>query len=263
VSGAGALAGRRVVVTRPRERAGALAALIRRAGGEPLVFPTIEIRDPADAAPFYAIADRLADFDLAVFVSPTAVRKALALLRARRRDAPWPAALRIAAIGAGSRRELEREGFRGVLAPNGDADSEALLALPELARMRGRRVVIFRGQGGRALLGETLAARGATVEHAECYERARPEADAGPLLEAWARGAVDAAMVSSGEGLDNLCRLLGQAGREWLRDTPLFVPHARVAEKAAALGVRRLVVAGVSDAEMLAALVAYFERRDA
>ncbi len=253
------LAGKRIVVTRPREQAEGLAALIREAGGEPIVFPALEIRDLDDLKPFFALADRLEAFHLAIFISPNAVHKALNLLRARRRGKPWPARLRVAALGRGSRRELEQEGFADVLAPQSHADSEALLALPEIAEVAGKRVVIFRGEGGRELLGDTLAARGARVEYAECYRRARPDPDRGALLAAWARGAVDAVTVSSGEGLANLYEMLGKLGQQWLKKSPLFVPHARIAEEATRLGVREVVVAGPSDGEILARLVAYFQ----
>jgi len=254
----GALAGRRIVLTRPREQAEALAALIREAGGEPLVFPAIEIEDLADPAPVHALADRLDELDLAVFVSPSAVRKALGLLRARRSGRPWPARLRVAAVGGGSRSALERAGFAGVIAPRSGADSEALLALPELAEVAGKRVAIFRGEGGRELLVAALAARGARVEPIACYRRARPAADPAALLGEWARGAVHAVAVSSAEGLRNLAALLGEAGAQRLRETPLFVPHARVAAAAARLGAREAIVAGPGDAALVAGLVAYF-----
>ncbi len=255
---AGPLAGRGVVVTRPHERAETLAAMIREAGGEALVFPAIEIRELEDLRPFFAIADRLGEFDLAIFISPNAVARAMELLRRRRGDAPWPPGLAVAAIGSGSRRELERLGFGGVIAPGAQADSEALLALPGLARVSGKRVVIFRGEGGRELLAGTLAARGATVEYAECYRRVRPDADPGMLLAAWARGAVSAVTVSSTEALANLFESVGEHGREWLRKTPLVVPHARVAEEAKRRGAREVLLAGPGDAETVARLVAYF-----
>jgi len=76
---AGALARRRVLVTRPREQASGLAALILEAGGEPILFPAIEIAGPADPNPFFGMADRLEQFDLAIFISPTAVQKAFEL----------------------------------------------------------------------------------------------------------------------------------------------------------------------------------------
>jgi len=236
------LAGKRVVVTRPRELAQGLAALIRQAGGEALLYPAIEIRDPQDPARARGVLGRLQEFDLAVFVSPSAVRKAFELAQGR----AWP---RVAAVGEGTRRELEQRGLRNVIAPAGQADSEALLALPELAQLTGSRVLILRGAGGRELLGETLAARGAKVETAECYRRAQPSA--APLPE----GRIDAFCVSSGEALANLAAMLGRAR---LADTPVFVSHQRVAAQAGALGLRHPMLAGPGDADMLAALVAYF-----
>ena len=255
----GGLAGRGIVVTRPRELAQPLAALIAAAGGEPLVFPAVEIEDLPDLRPILALVDRLDEFDLAVFISPSAVHKALNLVRSRRGARPWPARLRVAAVGRGSRRELERQGFEHVIAPSAHADSEALLALPELAQVEGKRVVIFRGDGGRELLGDTLAERGAQVEYAECYRRTRPRADSAPLLAAWARGSVHAVAVSSAQGLANLFEMLGKLGQQWLRTTPVFVPHHRVAEAARQLGVRTVVVAGPGDSEVRDALVAYFD----
>ena len=250
------LAGRRILVTRPSAQAGGLAQCIREAGGEPVCVAAIEIRDLADPGPFHGVADRLESFDLAIFVSRNAVRKAFAMLRQRRGGKPWPARLGVAAIGRGSRAELEAQGFSGVLAPQAQSDSEALLALPELARAGGKRVVIFRGDEGRRVLGETLAARGAVVEYAACYRRVRPE-DGGRLREAWARG-VDAVTVSSAEGLANFLAMLGDDAVQRMSGVPLFVPHARVAGEALKLGLQRPVVAGPRDAEMVAALTAHF-----
>jgi uroporphyrinogen-III synthase len=54
------------------------------------------------------------------------------------------------------------------------------------------------------VLGDTLTARGAAIEYAECYRRGRPDADAGPLLEAWQARELHAITVTSSEGLRNL-----------------------------------------------------------
>jgi uroporphyrinogen-III synthase len=246
------LAGKRVVVTRPQAQAERLARLIEEAGGEALRIPAIEIRQLDDPAPFLATADRLASFDIAIFVSRNAVRRALALLAPR----PWPARLRVATVGMGSREELEAHGFTDVIAPPAQADSEALLASSGLANVAGRRIVIFRGDGGRQMLGDALAARGAIVEYAACYLRVRPDAG-DSLRRAWA-GGVHAVTLSSAEGLANFVDMLGDGAAARLSAIPVFVPHARVADKAVRLGLGRLIVAGPRDAEMLAALVAYF-----
>jgi uroporphyrinogen-III synthase len=242
------LAGRGIVVTRPRELAGALAAAIKKAGGAAVLFPTIVIED----VPPPAALRGLEAYDLAVFVSPTAVRKVMAQVPM------WPKHLQAAAIGAGSRRELERHGVGGVLAPEEGADSEALLNAPELQRVDGRRVVIFRGGTGRPLLGDGLAARGASVEYADCYRRAPAKTDPAPLLALWQRGGVHAVTVSSSEGLKNFVTLVG-APR--LAAIPLFVPHARVAARALEHGAREVVVSGPADAAVLERLVAYFHER--
>lgn len=239
-----ALAGRRILVTRPRELAQGLAALIAEAGGEPVLYPAIEIRDPEDAGAARAALARVEEFDLAVFVSPSAVRKALELL-----GRPWPARVRTAALGAGTRRELEARGLRDVVAPEEGADSEALLALAPLQQVAGARVLILRGAGGRELLAETLARRGAQVSVAECYRRARPARAAPPT------GTLDAVCANSSETLENLAALLGRAR---LQEAPLFVPHERVARRARDMGFAAVEVAGPGDAQMLARLLAYF-----
>ncbi len=231
------LAGRSVLVTRPRELAAGLARRIEAAGGRAIVFPTIEIVPLPQAGP-------MVRYDLVVFVSPTAVVQ----------GARWiDAGEKVLALGAGTAHEIMKS-RKNVIFPASGADSEALLALPELADVAGRRVLIVRGEGGRALLGETLLLRGAKVDTAECYRRVRPRADAAPLLADW----VDAVTVNSGEALSNLLELLGERGRRALADTPLFVPHPRIAEQASAAGAREVLVAGAGDDEMVARLVAYF-----
>jgi uroporphyrinogen-III synthase len=245
------LAGRRVLITRPAGQAANLARLVSEAGGEPVSVPAMEILPLADPLPFHALAQRLDSFDLAIFVSRNAVRSALALLG----PVPWPARLRAATVGQGGREELEQRGFREVITPDAQADSEALLALPALQEVRGWRVVIFRGDSGRQLLGEELERRGAVVEYAACYRRVRPAG--ADLAAAWAQG-IDAVTISSAEGLKNLIEMLGEGGVARLASVALFVPHARVARKAARRGLDHAIVAGPRDAEMAAALVAYF-----
>ena len=232
------LSGRGIVITRPREHAQALAAVIQAAGGEPVFFPTIEIV----SLPRPEVLDRLDAFDLAIFVSPTAVAQGL-----ESTGRAWPGALKIAAVGAGTAMALERHGFAAVIAPVGGADSEALAALPELQDLRGRSVLIFRGEGGREWLRETLRARGARVDYAECYRRVRPDIDTGPLLARWQRGSVDAVSITSAEGLSNLFGMLGPAGQGYVCATPVFVPHPRIGAAAEALGVRQVVVTGRGD----------------
>ena len=252
---AGALSGRGIVVTRPRDQALALAELIEREGGRALVFPAIAIEEVADRSGIERLVDDLHRFDIAIFISPNAAAKGLDAVRRRRE---LPAHLTVAAVGGGSARELERRGVLRVIVPQAGFDSEALLDLPEFGDVAGKRVVIFRGEGGRAMLGATLKARGASVEYAECYRRAKPCADIAPLLEAWARCEIDAVIATSSEGLRNFSEMLGERGREALASTPLFVPHPRIEATARTLGITSIVVTGAGDDAIVASLARHF-----
>ncbi|MBS1140319.1 MAG: uroporphyrinogen-III synthase [Proteobacteria bacterium] len=252
----GPLVGRTIVVTRPQAQAAPLAEGIVAAGGRPLIFPLLEISPAADAQPLAATAQRLADYALAVFISPNAVEHALPALLA---NAPWPSTLRPAAVGQGTVRALAARGIEGCIAPTERFDSEALLALPELAaeNMAGKRVAIFRGDGGRELLADTLRERGATVDCITCYHRSGPSAGLLPLMAAWRAGQLDALTVSSSEGLRYLVEQLDADGRAFLQKTPIFVPHARIADNARALGLSNIILTDAADAGILAGLVAY------
>ena len=251
----GPLAGRGIVITRPREHAPALAERVRAAGGEPILFPTIEILPPENADAVSAVIARLEGFQLAIFVSPTAALRGHGMVSSSRN---WPERLRVAAVGAGTAKVLEERGFRNVISPLGEADSEALAALSELQDLRGRSVVIFRGQGGRESLRNELEARGARVEYAECYRRARPDAHVGELMARWQAGGVEAASITSSEGLANFFAMLGPTGGRYLRATPVFVPHRRIEQAAKRLGVRQVIVTGRGDERTVAEMAAFF-----
>lgn len=252
----GPLAGKTIVVTRPRAQAGPLAAAIAAQGGQPLIFPLLEISPAADAQPLAAAVARLADYSLAVFISPNAVDYTVPVILAR---GPWPVGLLPAAVGQGTVKALAAHGVSGCIAPSERFDSEALLALPEMAaeRVAGRHVAIFRGDGGRELLADTLRARGAEVDCIACYRRSGPAEGVAPLLAAWRAGRLDALSVSSSEGLRYLVDLLDAEGRDWLQKTPVFVPHARIADNARALGLSNIILTDAADAGILAGLGAY------
>ncbi|MCL5059725.1 MAG: uroporphyrinogen-III synthase [Candidatus Thermoplasmatota archaeon] len=249
----GALTGRTVLVTRPAQQAAALAQAIRATGGEAFEFPALAI----EAVPVEALSAplaQLAEADIAIFISPNAAQFGMAAILAA---CGLPASAEVFAVGPGTARALRARGVSGVVTPDGQ-DSEALLALPQLQDVAGKRVVIVRGVGGRALLAESLAARGAQVRFLECYRRVRPHADAAPLLARWQTGGIDAVTVASAETLDNLAALLGEAGRALLLHTPLFVPHEKIAGAARRFGFAHVVATPGGDAGLVEGLVNWF-----
>ena len=250
----GALGGIGVVVTRPVRQAAAFAQKLAALGATPIVWPAIVILPPDDPAPLERAHANLDRYDLAFFVSANAAEY----------GAPppgrWPARLRAYAPGPGTAEALAALGVAGAAVPTTTYDSEGLLALPELADVRGMRAILFRGDGGRELLAETLKARGATVDAVSCYRRAAPAGDARALIEAIGEGRADAITLTSAEGVDNLMRAAGPDGREDIARLPAIVPHPRIAEHARALGLDARVTPG-GDAGLIAGLLAWAQVR--
>lgn len=249
------LNGKGILVTRPAQQAVELAERIVAANGKPVLFPVLEILDTADLAPLYELIDRLDAVDMAIFISPNAVNKAMNLIKSRRE---LPATLQIAAIGRGSSRELKHFGIDKIIAPTARFDSENLLEMPELQDVEGKHIVIFRGDGGREMLGDTLAERGAKIEYAECYRRSRPDVNAGNLMRQWSRNEINAVTITSSEGLRNLYDMLGKLGRQWLKTTPVFVPHERILSVVHELGLEHGILTESGDEGLIDGMTAWF-----
>jgi uroporphyrinogen-III synthase len=252
------LSGRSVLILRPRHQAGPLAKLIEAAGGEPLIFPVLEI-EPLPASPaLLDVFDRLREFRLAVFVSANAVRCAWPHIE---RAGGWPGSIRSAAIGPATARELVGRGVPSVLQPEDSADSEGLLALRELSDVRGWNVLIVRGSGGRELLSDELRRRGARVEYAECYRRVRSALQPASLHARLNSGRLNAICAASAAALQHLLDLLPPTPGSDLRTLPLFVPHERIRTSARDAGFTQVVVTPFGDSGLLEGMIDFFGAR--
>ena len=227
-----------MLVTRPERQADGLCEAIAAAHGRPVRFPTLQIAGPADPSAVRASLAAIAADDLLVFVSVNAVRYAFPLLPDQ-----LPLSLAIAAVGSATAEALSDCGLEPTLVP-ARMDSEGLLALPGLQAVTGRRVLLVCGNGGRELIEQTLCERGARVERVEVYRRQRPERQAAArnLVAGWDR-LVDVVTASSNAILANLFAMIGPAGGELLRATPLVVISERMADYAQGQGCRHVFVA--------------------
>lgn len=211
------------------------------------MLPLLEISPASDQAALQAFVQRVADYHLLIFISPNAVDYGMAALHR------LPAGVQVAAVGQGTAKALRTHHIEQVIVPGERFDSEGLLALPALQQVQGWRIAILRGDGGRELLGETLAARGAQVEYVTCYQRRKPELDA----HAWLAAQPDVITVTSSEALMHLWQGLGDAAATLARSASLFVAHPRIAEIAQSQGWRHVVTTTAGDDGMCAGLVAW------
>jgi uroporphyrinogen-III synthase len=232
-----------IVLTRPVEQSHAVAGRLQPLGATVFVFPSLAIIDPADTGLLDRTIAELDRFTLGIFVSANAVERGLGAVRERRE---WPPGLRVAAVGGATAQALRDAGHQEVVVPATGADSEALLALPQLQSVEGKDIIVFRGEGGRELIAEVLTGRGARVTCLTCYRRVRPEGDPAPLLAAWRSGKVDAVSAMSAESLANFLEMVGAEGRTLMQTTTLLVPHPRIAERARRLGLVKVAVTGAA-----------------
>jgi uroporphyrinogen-III synthase len=252
----GALEGIRALVTRPAGQAGPLVAAIRAGGGEAAEFPLLEIvaLDAQASAAIDETLNRLETFDAAIFISTNAVRALLTRLADAART--WPARLQCFAIGRATAQCLREAGIECESAAAA-MDSEALLAHPALAAVADRRIVIFKGVGGRELLARRLAERGATVTECALYRRRLPGTASREALHALLRErAINVVLLSSAEALANLLGLPGaDAAGTIPADLTLVTSGERVAAQARDAGFIAVEpAANATDAAMLAAL---------
>lgn len=243
-----------VLVTRPLNQSQELAARIQQAGGEVYILPALDIAAVPLNPGLKAILQRLEEFDMAIFISANAVSRALNFIHSRGR---LPQHWRIAAVGKASAKALQSCGYHVHIMPTGQFNSEVLLENPELHQVTAKKILIFRGEGGREVLAETLKKRGAHVEYAEVYRRIRPQVDTGPVLKAWARGNIHIVIATSNEILRNLYDMVGTLGQQWLINTPLVVISERMTAVARELGFKNhpLVADNAYDDALVATIV--------
>ena len=235
------------MITRPVGTATALARRVRACGGVPLLLPGLALRSVSDPAAARAgLRAALAD-ELVIFTSPAAVRHAAALL-------PLQTTASVLAVGQGTARALRRHGIAAPLAPSRRQDSEGLLEHPALHDLRGRRVALIGAPGGRGLLREQLAARGAQLRELHVYRRVAPRLDrrhVDALLQLPASARV---LLSSAEALQNLQQRLPLPAWARLCAATAVVSSERLAAAARVAGFTRTTLAASAlSADLLAA----------
>jgi uroporphyrinogen-III synthase len=247
-----------VAITRPVDQAKKLSKLITEAGGTPILFPLIEITELSDYSQFDTVIQDIAEYDWVIFISSNAVQNGMPRLIKQTARLGIPSNLQFGAIGPVTASELKAFGVKEVLMPaNLDGneskvrfDSESLLALPELNKVDGKKILLVRGVGGRDVLAEKLTERGAQVTFAECYRRINPQTNCDLLVQLYSNNKLHGIVITSSEAMRHLLDLAGDS--EWLKNMTLFVNHARIAEVPLQLGLKVVVADAPGDEAMLA-----------
>lgn len=224
------LLGATVVVTRPSATAAPLKRRIAKNGGVVLSLPAIALRSIVDVPAARKALKTARDADIVIFTSPSAVSYAFRLAPKLR----FTRATRVFTVGAASARALKRHGVREVLHPTERQDSEGLLELPELQRVRRRRIVLIGAPGGRGVLAPALRARGARITEIFVYRRVAPSLDRRHVAALEGAQAPLVTLLSSLEALHHLREHLPLRLFARLADGELIASSPRIAAAARA-----------------------------
>ena len=223
-----------VLVTRPQAQAAVWVARLAERGIVASALPLIDIAEPADPSAVDRAWHSLPACRLVIFVSPNAAERFFAH---RPGEHAWPDDVLAAAVGPGTAQVLRERGVPApaVIEPSADAaqfDSESLWLQLRHRDWTGAKVLIVRGDGGRAWLADTLAQHGAQVQFVSAYRRLPPRFDDEQqhrLEAALAQPAQHLWFFSSSEAIDHL--VAARPAATW-QGACALATHPRIAERA-------------------------------
>ncbi|MDM8568410.1 uroporphyrinogen-III synthase [Thiotrichales bacterium HSG1] len=226
----------KILVTRPIHQSEPLCQLIESNGGEAVRLPVINIVRVNNNWQDYDFNN----FNIGIFISSNAVEHTLLQVN-------LPTRLNLFAVGKATAKTMQSHELTP-LCPPPPFNSETLLSMPQLQNIANQKIIIFRGEGGRELLADTLRQRGAYVQYISVYRRVPASIPTGDIYS-------DIITVTSSEGLQNLLLML--QGSPWVRKNPLVVISERVAVKAKQLGIQApiFIAPAASDEGLLTAIL--------
>jgi uroporphyrinogen-III synthase len=225
----------RILITRPVSQAEKTAQWFKEQGVDSFCFPLLDITQAPPSLPLDTLVNKEA-YDHIIFISANAVLYSLTHYQML----PTASSHKVWAIGEATALALEESGIQNVLCVQGAQNSEALLAAELLQNVKGKRILIYRGQGGRQHLASELAKRGAQVEYCETYIRqAITNVNLNNRLQSYltwsGSGGNIAVLVLSVETLSVLHKYIGRFFPLGIQP-PIIVPSMRVKREAQRLG---------------------------
>lgn len=227
----GPLAGKRVVVTRPADKATVLANLLEERSATALRVPMIAIADPHSWDALDAALEDLSagKYEWIVFTSVNAVEKTLS------RFGKTTPKVRVAAVGAVTADSLNDYGMSVDLVP-GEFTGEALA---DALGSGDARILLPRVEGAPRATVDALESRGWTVDEAVAYRNVAPEA---PPVQLTADD-FDALTFASGSAARNFAKCYDGAALLQSREKVVVCIGPQTAETARAAGLQVDVVA--------------------
>ncbi len=231
------MSGLRILNTRPKHQAQLLTQDINNVGGLVIECPALEIVPTHNG--WLNLLPNLSSVQQAIFISANAVHFCFQQLHLNQIN--WPSHINVIAIGAASAAALRQYKITLNELPE-FPDSEHLLSLNSLQHLSNQIVLLFKGEGGRQLIDEMLSKRGATVVPLIVYKRMMPEIHQEFVQSIWRDDLVDIILFTSEQSMHNIFFMFGNDAHNWLINKPCIVISERLAQSAASLGIKNIVI---------------------
>ena len=139
------LSGKRIIITRSLHQAQKMVDLITDLGGEPIIFPTIEIAPPSQFDQLDDSITNIEKYSWIVFTSVNGVTAFLDRMRYLRRDIRSLKSARICAIGPKTKEELEERGLMVDYVPVSYTSQDLSGGLKEVIKS-GEKILVPRAE---------------------------------------------------------------------------------------------------------------------
>ena len=211
------LLGKRLVVTRAREQASDLVALLSELGAECLEFPTIKVIPPDDWEPLDTAINRLSGYDWLVFTSVNGVNFFFNRLFENDKDVRVFQGIQTACIGPATAKRLLEFGLKTDILPE-SYRAEAVVDAFKNETITGKKILLPRAKEARPVLPVELTKRGAHVEEITAYQTEAIHEGVERLLNQLTTGAIDLITFTSSSTVKNFKALLPEQGFEDILD---------------------------------------------
>ena len=252
------LAGKRILVTRPRAQAPELVDRLAALGAEAIEAPAIRIVPPDDTRPLDDARAAAPSFDWIVFTSANGVDAFLERRIARDSRTPDLAGVRICAIGPATAARIARYGLTIDLAPSDHRGEGVGRALTAGRDLHGSRILLPRADIARPLLPEALRAAGADVTEVTAY-RTIPVAGwpGNAVREMIMQKKIDVTTFTSASAVRSAARSLGaERAVDLLGETVVAAIGPITARAARQFGLETTVMPSTYTAQALAQALA-------
>ncbi|MDA9093332.1 uroporphyrinogen-III synthase [Methylophilaceae bacterium] len=215
-----------LISTRPHRTNVQLSDDLKNSEIKLLSFPLTEIYPLNNYQIFDGVIENIKTYQHIIFISTNAVH--FFLERVKKLSLQIPKNLIFSSIGPTTKLSLQKKLSVDVHSPIKTFDSEHLLKEKIYNNVKGQKILIIRGEGGRETLKNALEEKGAIVNYGECYVRKYVDIDLNQLKNDLVNYHQQFFLFSSTNSVKHFIRQLSNVDKHWLQNIKIIVNHKKI-----------------------------------